>query len=257
MIMPTEKKGEYKIATPELIIQANMLKADKLRYYSQLKEFPWESVARRTCGITAAAMAISLFRPEVKPLDVLETACSLHEVPPDFSCSWVTFEHDGRKLTIPVGEKMDTKLAEALKDKELSSVNPPGEIKNYRPVYSLNNGYDHRGSKELFGKYGIRAEMLGDKDRPVSAALLKEKIRAGAMFMASVTNSITPWLNFVGGGPATHVLLLTDIISFDNKDWYYIVDPYSPNGERAVFIQPVEGFHEIEFNGFGTVIYPD
>lgn len=234
-----------------------MLKADQLHYYSQLKEFPWEPVARRTCGITAAAMAISFFRPEVRPLDVLETACSQHQVPANFKCNWVTYEHNGKELTVPIGEKMDSKLSKELKDKELSSINPHGEISNYKPIFSLAKGYDHRGSKELFDKYGVRAEMLGDKSKPVDAVTLKEKIKAGAMFMASVTNSITPWLNFVGDGPATHVLLLTDIISFDQRDWYYVVDPYSPSGERAVFLQPTEGFHEIEFNGFGTVIYPD
>lgn len=256
--MANEKKGEYKVAVQERIIQPNMLKADQVKYYSQLKEFPWEAVARRTCGITAAAMAISYFRPETSPLDILKKAVSLHKVPKDWKCSWLTVEVGGEDVHIPIGQEMDEKLRKGLDKMKVISDNLYGsEAKEYFPVYSLSNGYDHRGSKKLFGEFGIRAEMLGDKDKPLSKEELKEKIKSGSMFLASVTNSITPWLNFVGGGPATHVLLLTDVLNFDGRDWYYLVDPYSPTGERAVFLQPVDGFHEIEFNGFGTVIYPE
>src|SRR5689334_23801265 len=114
--MSIKKKGEYKVYVPEIVVQKSMLKADQIHYFSQIKEFPWEVVARRTCGITAAAMAISFFHSEVKPMDVLAEACLLHQVPVGEKCSWVTFEDGEKKIVISVGREMDAQLAKALAD---------------------------------------------------------------------------------------------------------------------------------------------
>lgn len=246
----------YKIGFPEKLIQANMLKADLIRYYSQLHCFPWEAVSRRTCGITAAAMAISFFRPEVEPMDVLKKAISLHKVPSEAKNYWLSLGFESEKILVPVGREIDGKLDEAIRKEGLSVV-ACGEStgSEYKPVFSLANGYDHRGSEALFGEFGVKAEMLGDKEAPLGLKELGEVMGKGAMFMASVTNSITPWMNFSGGGPNTHVLLLTDLVNIGGVDCYHIVDPYSPSSLKAVFYQPVDGFHGIEFNGFGTAIY--
>ncbi len=214
-------------------------------------------MARRTCGITAAAMGMSLHLPEVEPLEVLKKAASLHKVPSKMKNYWLRLSVDREQMMLPVGQLLDDSLLQAIKAEALELISDSEKNEaEYRPVFSLANGYDHRGSKELFAAFGVRAEMLGDKDKPLDLDGLRRVMRSGAMFMASVTNSITPWMNFSGGGPNTHVLLLTDIVQLGGAEWYHIVDPYSPNSLKAIFYQPVEGFHGIEFNGFGTVIYP-
>lgn len=250
------EKVQYRLAFPERIIQSNMLKADLIRYYSQLHCFPWTSVSRRTCGITAAAMAISFFQPDIEPIDVLIKATEIHKVPSNAKNLWLSVNSEKGKINIPAGQELDEKLLEAIKTEKLNLTDKVSNKETeYKPIFSLANGYDHRGSRELFGSYGIKAEMLGDKDKPLSQNELRKRMRSGMMFMASVTNSITPWMNFSGGGPNTHILLLTDIVEIDSTEWYHIVDPYSPSSLKAVFYQPVDGFHDIEFNGFGTAIH--
>lgn len=253
-----KENARWMYGLPEKIIQRNMLKADLVSYYSQLHSFPWTAVARRTCGITAATMGLSLARPDVDPMDVLEMASKLHEVPRSRKNLWLEVTYEGKSLRIPAGQDLDTKLLGHIRDEKLTlSDTAQNKSETYNPVFSLANGYDHRGSKRLFEAFGVRAEMMGSKQEPLSMEKLKEVIKSGAVFMASVTNSITPWLDFSGAGPATHVILITDLVHIMGQDWYYIVDPYSPTSKKAVFLQPADGFQDIEFNGFGTAIYPD
>lgn len=233
-----------------------MLKADLVKYYSQLHSFPWTAVARRTCGITAATMAISLKIPDITPMDVLERASELHTVPSSGKNYWLEVDFQGKQFGVPGGQELDQKLLEQIHAENLNLTDQPKEnADTYMPVFSLANGYDHRGSSRLFESFGMKAEMLGSKQNPLSTQKLKELIKSGAVFMASVTNSITPWLDFSGAGPATHVILITDLVHVMGEDWFYFVDPYSPTSKKAVFMQPADGFKEIEFNGFGTAIY--
>lgn len=236
-----------------------MLKADLVSYYSQIYSFPWDFIARRTCGITAASMAISLKNSAVKPFDVLEEACNLHRVPENsenFSLKAVS--DSGKEILVPVGMSVGDDVRVALKnDPRIKLSEKNGNTGEYRPVFSLNGGYDHRGSKDLFAQFGMKAEKLGEPKNKLEEDDLISKLKSGAVFMASVKNSITPWLNFSGSGPASHIVLLTDVVNFSGEDWYYVVDPYSPSNSRAVFLQPTKGFHDIEFNGYGTVVYLD
>ncbi len=254
----TKENARWMYGLPEKIIQRNMFKADLVNYYSQLHSFPWTAVARRTCGITAATMGMSLVRPDVTPMDVLERASELHEVPSNSTNYWLEVDYEGKKIRIPAGQELDHKLLEHIKTENLKLTDEVEDSQDrYNPIFSLANGYDHRGSQRLFESFGIKAEMMGSKQKPLSMDKLKDLIRSGAVFMASVTNSITPWLDFSGAGPATHVILITDLVHIMGQDWYYVVDPYSPTSIKAVFLQPADGFQEIEFNGFGTAIYPN
>lgn len=253
------EKVKYEVGVGEKILQRNMLKADLVSYYSQIHSFPWDFIARRTCGITAASMAVSLKNSAVKPFDVLEEACNLHRVPGNSENFFLkVVGGNGKEILVPVGMSVGNDVEKALSDDPLIKLSEKGgNVGEYRPVFSLNGGYDHRGSKDLFAQFGMRAEKLGEPKNKLKELDLVDRLKSGAVFMASVKNSITPWLNFSGSGPASHIVLLTDVVNFSGEDWYYVVDPYSPTNSRAVFLQPTVGFHDIEFNGYGTIVYID
>ena len=232
------------------------LQADSLKYYSQLHSFPWNVVTKVTCGITTATMAISLKHQNVLPLDVLSVACNLHQVPKHDKNYWVQATYDKQKIVIPVGTNIRKNMMENIeKDNNLQllSVNKNND-NQYKPVFSLNTGYDHRGSLALFAEFGIKAEKLGDPKDKLSEKRLTHILKEGGVFMASVKSSVTAW-EPNQGAPPTHVVLLTDVIHFKNEDWYYIVDPYSKTESKVVFLQPTRAFCEMEFSGYGTAIY--
>ena len=231
------------------------MKGDKIRYHSQLMAFPWKPVAKTACGITAATMAISYLKPEVTPMEVLIKACELHRVPNDWPCLWLVVEANGKTIEVPMAEKSDSALMIGSEGLLVSDKNPHEGVINYEPTFSINRGYDHRGSERLFRAFGIKASMVGDKNKPVEEAELMEAVGSGAMFVASVTRQLTTQVGQVAEGSTTHVVLITDLIHFDDRDWYYIIDPYSLNNQKIEYLQPVEGFHKVAFNGYGTAIW--
>ncbi len=231
-----------------------MLKADSVKYFSQMAEFPWEPVAKRVCGITAAAMAITYFQPTVTPMAVLKKVCDLHTVPNDWPCVYLTVKQGEDEINVPVAESLDEAMTSELTGMNLTNKNSRKNDR-YQPVFSLVRGYDHRGSVRLFESFGIKAEMKGDKNKPIQADELREMIKGGAMFMPSVTRLLTTQVGRITEILTTHVVLITDLVHFADRDWYYIMDPYSLNGEKIEYLQPVAGFHKVAFNGYGSLIF--
>jgi hypothetical protein len=193
-------------------------------------------------------MAISLKHPEIKPIDVLKKASELHHVPKDDQNYWIVV--DG--ITIPIGSDMDPTLSSISVQRTSTNPHPTSE---YNPVISAQRGYDHRGSERLFNAFGVEAKKLGDITKKVGVEELEPMIKASNVFMASVNNSVTPWMGSLEQwGPSSHVVLITDIVNIDGQSWYHILDPYSPNGEPVKILRPTKSFHQVEFRGYGTVI---
>lgn len=98
---------EVKPSLPPLSIKP--VRGEGVKYFSQMGSFPDQltPIARYTCGITSAAMAISYAVPQVTPFDVLVRASSLHEVPANVTNYWLESNVDGRRLKIPLGTHPD------------------------------------------------------------------------------------------------------------------------------------------------------
>src|SRR3989344_6446258 len=184
--MNNEKR--YASALP--VEQQNPYKADKVQYFSQLHSYPkrWEFIARRTCGTTAAAMAMSLSNPSVSPMEVLLKAAELHTVPSSDHNFWFIVENAGQKIRIPIGMTITPEVQSS--NFEITD-EPPKQTQEYSPIISMQNGYDHRGSRKLFAQFGIDAQKMGDKTKPLTEEGLKTTIASGHVFMASVKNSVT------------------------------------------------------------------
>lgn len=224
-------------------------------YHSQVTEYPpgWEYIARRTCGITSAAMAISLKHPDVSPLDVLLSASKLHLVPSGKVNYWLKTYLSNQEVYIPLGQNLPPDVPSHFTIvSEMPKKNPSD---SYRPVFSIENGYDHRGSEALFKQYGMSAEKVGDKNKPTSPEEIAGLVQQGCTLLLSVKNSVTPWLEqYHFSGPLSHIVLLTDIVEMDGQPWYHLLDPYSPTGKEVEILRPSISFHATEFSGFGTAV---
>jgi hypothetical protein len=227
-----------------------MLKGEKIKYYSQLQSFPWEMVAKSSCGITSAAMAISYYDNSVDPMDVLKVASKLHKVPKDENNYWVSVTKD---FLIPVGQKLNKKFNESIEANKLNVASIGHSYGDYEPCFSIANGYDHRGSERLFKAFGIRAKMMGDKSSPAELDTVKNELRKGNMFLMSASRKNNPWIDIFGGQESNHIMLISDLVEKNNREYLYILDPFSE--KRLVHIEPVEKMVDFEFNGYGTVIY--
>lgn len=226
-------------------------------YHSQLTEFPsgpgWDHIKRRTCGITSAAMAISIHHPEVNPMDVLVRASELHRVPASKTNYWLEVSNNGQKIYIPYGQ---TPPAEPIPQTSLISDPPasnPSDV--YSPVFSIANGYDHRGSSELFASFGMEARKVGDHKSPLPPEDIRRELDTGHVLLLSIKNSLAPWLSkYNFSGPLTHVVVVDRIENINGQDCYHLLDPYSQTGTRIEQYRPVAEFHQREFSGFGTSV---
>lgn len=236
--------------------QSNPFRADKIMYFSQLLSFPkekvWEYVAKRACGITSAAMAISISDKKIDPFKVFVVAIKLHRVPSKENNYWLQVNNNGTSYKIPVGNHLDPEIiSQGFQYTNSNSFSK----ENYFPVVSLERGYDHRGSEELFKQFGIEAKIQGNKKDPLSEKQLIELVQNGHVFMASVKNSITPWMEGLSQwGPSSHVVLVTDVVLIKGEPHYLITDPYSADNFRISLYRPTSSFHKVEFRGYGTAV---
>lgn len=113
--------------------------------------------------------------------------------------------------------------------------------KEYFPVFSLQNGYDHRASEFIFEKFGLKAGLLEDYsfDRLV-ADIRKGKYR---YFLASVHS-------FKGRG--SHLVVVQNVGEDAKGKYIEIVDPSEVNYKFGLKRLDFEYFEKI-YNGFGTM----
>lgn len=232
-----------------------MNKNEKTKYFSQLKSFPWEMVAKSSCGITSAAMAISYFDKSITPMDVLRKASELHTVPENTVNYWLVVSNDSGNFSVPVGRTLSKRFIESSERENLKIVKEGGSRGEYQPCFTIATGYDHRGSKRLFGAFDIKAEMLGDKNNPIDLKEVEREVRVGNMFLISASRKKDPWKDVFLGGPSNHIMLIIDIVKKDGKEYFYILDPFNTESERLVHMEEISSMADFEFNGYGTVIY--
>lgn len=230
-----------------------MFKGGKIKYFSQLFCFPWEAVAKTSCGLTSATMAISYFLPDISPMEVFKTACKLHSVPANSHNYWLEVNNEGDTIQVPIGQRVSRKMEDYAKNNNFRIITEGACEGRYEPVYSISNGYDHRGSERLFGQFGVKANKVGDFSNPVEQDEFIDEINNGNMFLVSVSNRNKEWKDFAGGGLSTHVILIYGIDKSSNE--FVALDPYSEDNCRKILLIPVKGGGDIEFNGFGTIVY--
>lgn len=236
--------------------QPHPFRADRIKYFSQLFSFPkekvWNYIAKKACGITSAAMAISIKDKEIDPFKVFIAAIKLHSVPSEDNNYWLQVDNNGTSYRIPIGNHLDPEIV----SQGFQYTNSNSFSKeNYFPVVSLERGYDHRGSEKLFKQFGIEATIQGNKEKLLPEKQLIELVQNGHVFMASVKNSITPWMEGLSQwGPSSHVVLVTDVVLIKGEPHYLITDPYSADNSRISLYRPTSSFHKVEFRGYGTAV---
>lgn len=252
--MPEFKEKVFMYSLP--VEQSNPFRADRIKYFSQLLSFPkgniWDYISKRACGITSAAMAMSIKDKEIDPFKVFTVAIKLHRVPSKEKNYWLQVNNNGTSYMIPVGNHLDPEIVS--QGFQYTDSNSSSE-ENYFPVVSLERGYDHRGSERLFKQFGIEAIIRGNKENLLPEKQLIDLVQNGHVFMASVKNSVTPWMEGLNHwGPSSHVVLITDVVLINHEPHYLITDPYSADNSKIVLYRPCSSFHKVEFKGYGTAV---
>lgn len=228
--------------TPET---SNKERFTQLEFYNQQDSFPWKLVGDRACGPTAAAMALSILKDDLEPvsktspLDVLEAISQIQKLPNEPINYYIELEHPHipiSRLKISVGHNMSVSLKEQIKDLQLHCL--PHEGDQFIPIFTLNTGWDHRGSKRFFKTYGLKADKFGDINDKRSPETLTKELAKGSLIMASVLRKTT-----------SHINLVVD---------------YSKKEQKLLIYDPMEGCPEwknlnkwlVNFRGYGTIIYP-
>lgn len=223
-------------------------------FFNQIKSFPWKAVGKRACGPTAVAMAInrlrnqSVFSDKISPLDIAFHASKINSLPGDRVQNKLLVESsDDTKGYIAIGDIVDDSL---IQDIEIDKANGkkiilfgaiPQEI-DYKPVFTLNRGWDHRGSETFFAQYGIKAKKLGDpSEEKISLEMITEQLRSKNMFIASVEHK----------DDSSHLVLISGIDDDQVNPQLLINDPLEQGPQ---WVSATEWYTK-NFRGYGTLIY--
>jgi len=221
-------------------------------FFNQRDSFKSQTLGRRACGPTAFAMAINILRKRnhiqtrTTPLEVLWKA-SEATVLPNHQIQYKLLTHgpDGISGYIPVGDTTDNTIhgdiaadqAQGLTSRLVRTI---PETNKYDPIFTLTNGWDHRGSKKALASYNLTAEQFGDTEKKVTLKELTTHLKSKNLLIASVNHT----------EDSSHLVLITEYKQ-DNGDWLLIHDP-KEHGPQ--WISASEWYSQ-SFRGYGTVIY--
>ena len=223
------------------------------KFFNQHSSFESKYIGNRACGPTALAMAINLVHQhdpifqQVDPRSVLLRAAHMTELPLNEKHFYLVakgLKENGMKDYIPIGNKI------SIKDRELISREPELEIEEvhdlknnaewgYGPIYTTNNGLDHRGAGALLETYDIVSEKFGDPKEKRGIKKVARELQKGNMILASVNHT----------EDSSHIILIAGYQE-QNGEWLLVYDPDS-NGPQWLEIGEIEKI----FRGYGTLIY--
>lgn len=223
-------------------------------FRNQDESFQWPAIGKRACGPTVIAMAMNLLRkdhpyiPAIEPEDLLFELGSMNKLPisnePHY---YLVVEHTKTKPKryVAIGNRISDNLREEITNDARLSIatisNPPtSELNVYEPVFTLEGGIDHRGTKYALANYDVTAKKFGDpKDKKTIASITAE-IKLGNMLICSVDYE----------QDSTHVILVT---KYDERNDVFLV--YDPKAHEPQWLSGKE--LESKFRGYGTIIYPE
>lgn len=221
-------------------------------FFNQLKSFRWPAIGKRACGPTAAASAINLLAkndphiakvtPELVAFSAgHDTLIPLNKL--QYYLQVNNAKANGTHDYMPIGNTLPDGFREEVQAYNSLSIHEIVDRENtdtdaYDPTYTINGGWDHRGSERYFAKHGIRAHMLGDKNNRVDLLVLFRQIQKANMVMASVEHT----------QDSSHIEL---IVGYDEMSKSILV--YDPLANAPQWI-PFEEWGG-KFRGYGTVIY--
>lgn len=209
-------------------------------FYSQFGAFRDEELRWYTCGIACIAMVLDSmgrfqeFKSKGKNLEKFLKFLISYHVNGSLPVVQRGFVLNGEKIMITVG--LVGRVQKRVRD--VVTIGSKG----YFPVFSLGNGYDHRASAFLFGKFAVRAGLR----ESYSFSDLVTGFRNGefAYFLPSVHS-------FKGRG--THLVVMQEAGEDEKGQYVEVVDPSELDYKYAVKRFDY-GYFEKIYNGFGTYI---
>jgi len=180
-------------------------------YYSQFKAFPQKELQWKTCGICSVAMVLDAenkfekFKNKEKNLEI-------------FLRHLVKKHKNGRpmykKEIFLSGKKTSITVGKVNKKKDKSKLVLSKADKDFFPVFTLGNGFDHRSSKTIFEKFNLTANLIEN----ISTEYINKALKNSTWkyFLASI-HSLK--------GRGSHVVVVQNIGKDEQGRYFEIVDP--------------------------------
>lgn len=197
---------------------------DPVSQHTSVNEDLADILGNRVCGPSCVAMALQAFKkyPKNKSLSNIEfllvDLVNMHKS----NGNMVKFKTtlDSREVDIPVELAMPQNEY-LLKDARYFVVK---ENNQYAPVFSLVNGYDHRGSERVFAKYGLKAGFF----EKVGLSYMVTQLKSNkALIVSVIPRRLSAKFHFETEKKAApaHLVLITDLLEINGVPYFHVIDP--------------------------------
>lgn len=197
---------------------------DPISQFTSVNKELADILGNRVCGPSCVAMALQVYNKYPKDKSVgnieflLVDLINMHKS----NGKMIKFKTtlDSQVVDIPV-ELATEQNKELLKDERFFTTE---ENNSYSPVFSLVNGYDHRGSEKVFAKYGLK----GGYFEKVGLSYLITELKSNKVLVLSVMpRRLNADFHFDGEKKSlpAHLVLVTDILEINGVPYFHVIDP--------------------------------
>jgi hypothetical protein len=213
-------------------------------FFCQFRGLSVQELARRMCGPVSAAMVLAHYGLLDEKWRTGESLAPFvrfildEHVDGDVEVLRRRYHSDGLDLDVTVRRMVQpTECADGALSRREGDRVERGDQARFNPSFTIANGYDHRFSSALFGRFGVAAEL-----RHLDVGTLATLFETGQVdfFLASVHSALYD---------CGHVV----VVDGYRNGVFTVVDPADPVYRAAVRFYPEDAMSHL-FNGYGTAI---